>query len=118
MASATTHDGRFPFGVVIVLAVLAFFAERQSVRLTPDTEITVAALPMLFAAVTLGPLPAMTVAGLGLLTDFRKPYLRWAILDVVSVLRGWSGWSRVPNRERPVVAATERYSSEWLLQRR
>ena len=67
------------------LVVLAIFAERQSIRLTPKgpqgegIEVSVASLVFIFAAVVFGPLSAMLVGTAGLLVDFRRPYTRWVI---------------------------------------
>jgi putative nucleotidyltransferase with HDIG domain len=64
---------------VVALAVLAYFAERQSVRLSSSFAISVGFLPFVFAAVVLGPLAAMVVAALGLVSEFQRPYLRWCV---------------------------------------
>lgn len=71
-----------------ILAAAAAVAERQPVRIHTSTEITVAVLPVLFAAVAFGPLAAMAVAGLGLLVDFRPPYLRWLVWTGLRMLAG------------------------------
>jgi putative nucleotidyltransferase with HDIG domain len=71
-----------------ILAAVALIAERQPVRITPNTEITFAVLPMLFAAVVYGPLDAMAVGALGLLADFRPPYTRWLIWTSTRTLAG------------------------------
>jgi putative nucleotidyltransferase with HDIG domain len=71
-----------------MLAAVALVAERQPVRITPNTEITFAVLPMLFAAVVYGPLDAMAVGGLGLLADFRPPHVRWLIWTAMRTLAG------------------------------
>ena len=42
---------RAPMWSFIALAALAFVAERQSVRLNANTEVSVSSLPILFAAV-------------------------------------------------------------------
>ena len=68
-----------PFWAIVALGALAVFVERQPVRLSSNLEITVSFLPVVFAAVALGPLSAMAVVAIGLATDFRRPYLRWAI---------------------------------------
>ncbi|MGH3005597.1 MAG: HD domain-containing phosphohydrolase [Gaiellaceae bacterium] len=65
--------------LVGVLAAVAFFAERQSVFIAPNLQMSVGALPILFAAVVYGPYAAMIVAACALLTDFRAPYTRWVI---------------------------------------
>jgi putative nucleotidyltransferase with HDIG domain len=63
-------------------------AERQPVRISPNLEMTVSVLPMLFAAVVYGPLAAMAVGALGLMSDFGAPYLRWLIWTSMRVLAG------------------------------
>lgn len=75
---------------VAVLAAIALLAESQGVRLTASFELSVVALPVMFAAVRFGPLAAICVGTAALLVDlFRgaaaQRYLRWTI---------WSG-SRV-----------------------
>jgi putative nucleotidyltransferase with HDIG domain len=77
-----------PLWQLAILAAVALVAERQPVRITPNTEITVAVLPMLFAAVVYGPLDAATVGALGLLADFRPPHIRWLIWTSSRVLGG------------------------------
>lgn len=71
-----------------ILAAVAVVAERQPVRLTPNMEITVAVLPMLFAAVVYGPLDAIVVGSIGLLADFRAPHIRWLIWTASRALGG------------------------------
>jgi putative nucleotidyltransferase with HDIG domain len=71
-----------------ILAAVALVAERQPVRITPNTEITFAVLPMLFAAVVYGPLDAMAVGAVGLLVDFRPPHVRWLIWSSMRTLAG------------------------------
>jgi putative nucleotidyltransferase with HDIG domain len=71
-----------------ILAAVAVVAERQPVRITPNTEITVSVLPMLFAAVVYGPLDAIAVGALGLLADFRPPHIRWLIWTATRALAG------------------------------
>ena len=77
-----------PVWELAVLAAVAVVAERQPVRITSNTEITVSVLPMLFAAVVYGPLDAALVGALGLLADFRAPYLRWLIWTATRALAG------------------------------
>jgi hypothetical protein len=69
---------------VAVLAVIAIFAETQSVRLTPVFEMSVASVTFIFAAVLFGPLAAVVVATSGLLVDLwrrdvEQPRLRWLV---------------------------------------
>lgn len=77
-----------PLWQLAILAAVALVAERQPVRITPNTEITVAVLPMLFAAVVYGPLDAIAVGTLGLLADFRSPHIRWLIWTATRILAG------------------------------
>ena len=63
---------------VFALSALAFFAERRSVRLSPTLELSVSFLPFVFAAVMFGPLAAMAVGFISLLSQFGSPYTRWA----------------------------------------
>src|SRR5215207_1170479 len=46
---------------IALLAGIALLTERQPVRISESTEITVSVLPILFAAVVFGPLAAMLV---------------------------------------------------------
>jgi putative nucleotidyltransferase with HDIG domain len=68
---------------VVVLAFLAVGAERESIRLKPGLEVSIASLVYVFAAVVFGPLAGVLVAGAGLLVDLPRrdvpqPLLRWA----------------------------------------
>ena len=87
---ATGHGVEGAPWELAILAAAAAVAERQPVRIHASTEITVAVLPVLFAAVVFGPLAAMAVAGLGLLVDLRPPYLRWLIWTELRMLAGGS----------------------------
>lgn len=60
-------------------AFLAVMAERQSVQLTANIELSVAFLPLLFVAVVFGPLPAALIGAITVLPDFGRPYTRWVI---------------------------------------
>jgi putative nucleotidyltransferase with HDIG domain len=64
---------------VAALAVLALLAERQSIQLAPSIEISIASLILVFAAVAFGPLTAMVVGAVGILADFKRPFVRWAL---------------------------------------
>lgn len=72
---------------VLVLSLAAAIAERSSVRLTKSTELTIAGLPSLVAAVLFGPLSAGVVGSASMLGDpeliarpnrERAPRLKWA----------------------------------------
>jgi putative nucleotidyltransferase with HDIG domain len=77
-----------PLWALGLLAGVALLAERQPVRITRNTEITVAVLPMLFAAVVYGPIDAMAVGAIGVLADFRAPYVRWLVWTSMRSLAG------------------------------
>lgn len=79
------------FVPVIVLAVLAVAAERESIRLSPNVEVTIASLLCVFAAVVLGPLSGALVGAAGLLVDLPRrdvaqPVLRWATWTSIRVI--------------------------------
>ena len=88
-ASIVLHGGlSAPIWVLVLLSGVAVLAERQPVRITRNAEITVAVLPMLFAAVAYGPVDAMTVGAVGVMADFRAPYLRWLVWTSMRSLAG------------------------------
>ncbi len=64
---------------LIAFGLLAVLAERQSVQLTENIELSVAFLPLLFVAVVFGPLPAAVIGAITVLPDFGRPYTRWVI---------------------------------------
>jgi putative nucleotidyltransferase with HDIG domain len=74
-----TGPTSLPVVPTLALGLVAFLAERQSVRLSPTIEISVGFLPFVFAAVMFGPLAGVCVAAIGLLSVFGKPYVRWLI---------------------------------------
>src|SRR5438270_10199786 len=63
------------WGVVALIAVAAL-SERGRVQLSGTTESSIALLPVIFAAVVLGPLAALLVGAGSLLGDFRPPYMK------------------------------------------
>jgi putative nucleotidyltransferase with HDIG domain len=77
-----------PYWELGLLAGFALWAERHHVRITPNAEMTVSVLPVLFAAVVFGPLDAMIVGAVGLLGDFRAPHLRWVVWTAMRALAG------------------------------
>jgi putative nucleotidyltransferase with HDIG domain len=64
---------------IVVLAFVALLAERQSIRLTPSVEVSIASITFIFAAVALGPLAAVPVGAAGMLAVLGRPLLRWGI---------------------------------------
>jgi putative nucleotidyltransferase with HDIG domain len=91
MIAVLQQQGIQPHGTPWVLAALclvALIAERQSIFITPNAQISVSFLPLLFAAVVYGPFAAMIVGGFAMLTDFGAPYTRWVIWTASRALVG------------------------------
>ena len=78
------------FWVVLLLAVVAAIAERGGVQMstTMDLEESISLLPILFAAVLLGPLAGLLVAAASMLGDFRQPYLRSVVYTASRAIIG------------------------------
>jgi putative nucleotidyltransferase with HDIG domain len=85
-----------PLWIILTLAAVGLLAERQSVYITATTQMSVSALPILFAAVVYGPLAAMVVASVAHLGDYGRPYTRWAVWTfsraLIAGLAGLSAW--------------------------
>jgi putative nucleotidyltransferase with HDIG domain len=77
-----------PLWAFAVLVAMAIFAEKQSVAIGPNTQMSIAALPILFAAVVYDPYVAMIVGGGSVLVDLRRPYTRWIIWTASRGLTG------------------------------
>ncbi len=77
---------------LLVLALVAGVAERQSVHLIGDRErgieLAVSVVPLVFTAVAFGPLAALVVGVLANLADLRRPYLKWAVYTPARGLTG------------------------------
>jgi putative nucleotidyltransferase with HDIG domain len=76
---------------VLVLAVLAIGAERQTVAITAGAEVSISNLIYVFAAVVLGPLSGALVAAAALLADLPRrdtpqPILRWGAWTSISFI--------------------------------
>jgi putative nucleotidyltransferase with HDIG domain len=76
-----------PF-VVVVLGALAIAAEHESIRLTPNAEVSIASLVCVFAAVVLGPVSGAVVAAAGMLADLPRR-------DVAQPILRWSAWTSI-----------------------
>jgi putative nucleotidyltransferase with HDIG domain len=103
VASGASPGPVFP---VIVLAALGFLGERQGIRIDRSVEISVSSLPLLFAAVAFGPLTASLVGAASLLSQFRAPYLRWAI---------WTGSRALSGGAAGFAAAVMQTTESWPL---
>jgi putative nucleotidyltransferase with HDIG domain len=92
---------RGPLWVVIALGLVALLAEKQSVHISAHTQVSISALPILFAAVVQGPLAAMVVGACALLGDFGRPYTRWVVWtasrSLVAGLAGVAAFTLVPD---------------------
>ena len=77
---------------LLVLALVAGVAERQSVHLMGDRErgieLAVSVVPLVFTAVAFGPLAALVVGVLANSADLRRPYLKWAVYTPARGLTG------------------------------
>jgi len=101
----TGHTLRNPWPVA-VLCILAVGAERESIRLRPNLEVSVAPLAYVFAAVVFGPLAGVVVAAAGLLVDLprrdtARPILRWITWTAIRVIvAGFAGLAALAVLER------------------
>jgi putative nucleotidyltransferase with HDIG domain len=68
-----------PLVPTVITAAVALLCERLNVRVSPHLEASVSFLPVIFAAVILGPISAMAVAFICLLGDVGRPWERWVI---------------------------------------
>jgi putative nucleotidyltransferase with HDIG domain len=70
------------------IGLLALVAERQTVRLSANLQLSVVFLPLLFVAVVFGPLPAAIIGAITVLPDLGRPFTRWAIWTANRTLIG------------------------------
>jgi putative nucleotidyltransferase with HDIG domain len=79
---------------ILLLALVAAAAERETVTISSTTEISVGLLPTLFAAVVFGPLAAMFISAASMLGDLRPaqnvplPHLKWIIYTSTRSITG------------------------------
>jgi putative nucleotidyltransferase with HDIG domain len=66
-----------PLWAVVVLGGAAAVAERSGVAVTDRVEMSASFLPLVFAAVALGPLAGFAAGAVSNAADLRRPYLRW-----------------------------------------
>jgi putative nucleotidyltransferase with HDIG domain len=106
----------------VTLGFLAFVAatvERWSIKIGPASEESVSLLPTIFAAVLLGPLPALLVGAASMVGDLFPregvplPYLRWAVYTSTRAMTGACAAgaamlvaSMIPSQLGSVVGAT------------
>src|SRR5215208_4440033 len=73
---------------VLALCIVAAIAEKGSIRVTSTTQESISLLPTLFAAVLFGPLAAAIVGAASMVSDFRSPYLPWAVYTSSRAMTG------------------------------
>src|SRR5436305_10363311 len=73
---------------VIALMGVAALSERGRVQLSGTTESSIALLPVIFAAVVLGPLAALLVGAGSLLGDVRPPYMKLTVYTCTRAITG------------------------------
>jgi putative nucleotidyltransferase with HDIG domain len=76
-----------------ILALLAIGAERQSIRMGPNAEVSISSLVYVFAAVVFGPLSGAVVGAASVLPDLPRrdvpqPVLRWGAFTSIRFLVG------------------------------
>jgi putative nucleotidyltransferase with HDIG domain len=67
---------------------VAALSERGRVQLSQTTESSIALLPIIFAAVVLGPFSALVVGAASLFGDFRPPYLKLTVYMSTRAITG------------------------------
>lgn len=77
-----------PLWALLVLGLVAAVAERQGVAVTERIELSASFLPLVFAAVALGPLGGFVAAAVSNATDIRRPFLRWLVYTPVRAVTG------------------------------
>lgn len=85
-----------PFWATLLMGGFCVLAERRSVRIGSNVQVSVSVLAVVFTAVVFGPLSAMAVGAIGILADFRAPYIRWVTWTfwrmISSGLAGAAAW--------------------------
>jgi len=77
-----------PLSALVVLSAVGATAERQGISISERTEMSASFLPLVFAAVTLGPLGGFVVGAVSNATDLRRPLLRWIAYTPVRAMTG------------------------------
>ena len=71
---------------VLVLGAIAAAAERQTVAIGDRSEMSVAFLPLVFAAVAFGPIGGFVVGALSTALDLRTSPLKWSVYTPIRAL--------------------------------
>jgi putative nucleotidyltransferase with HDIG domain len=80
--------GLHPLWAVLVMGGMAAIAERSGVLVSDRVEMSASFLPIVFAAVALGPLAGFVAGAVSNAADFRRPILRWITYTPVRALTG------------------------------
>jgi putative nucleotidyltransferase with HDIG domain len=89
-AFALIHTGYQlgPVWAVLVMGGMATIAERSGVTVGDGVEMSASFLPIVFAAVALGPLAGFVAGAVSNAADVRPPLLRWIVYTPVRALTG------------------------------
>lgn len=77
-----------PLWAVLVMGCMATVAERSGVTVGDGVEMSASFLPIVFAAVALGPLAGFVAGAVSNAADVRPPLLRWIVYTPVRALTG------------------------------
>ncbi len=90
VAAALWTDGYRlpPLWAMAALGAIAVFAERQGVAISDRTTMSVSFLPLVFAAVVLGPLGGLAVGAISNSWDLRESRLKWGVWTPIRALTG------------------------------
>lgn len=77
-----------PLWAVLVMGAMAAIAERSGVLVNDRVEMSASFLPIVFAAVALGPLAGFAAGAISNAADARPPILRWVTYTPVRALTG------------------------------
>lgn len=86
---------------IAALGLIAAVAERKGVHITDRMTVSVSFLPLVFAAVALGPLGGLVVGAISNSSDLRSSRLRWAVYTPIRALTaasaGLAAWTFFPH---------------------
>ena len=102
VAAMWLHGYRLPpVWALLLLGGVAAIAERQSVRVTERTWMSVSFLPLVFSAVVFGPLGGFVVGAVSNVWDLRESRLKWCVYTPIRGLTaataGLAAWTLVPS---------------------
>jgi putative nucleotidyltransferase with HDIG domain len=103
VAGMWLHGYRLPpVWALLVLGAVAALAERQSVRVSERTTMSVSFLPLVFSAVVFGPLGGFAVGAISNVLDLRESRLKWCVYTPIRGLTAASaGFAATAVATRP-----------------